>query len=38
MAIVALLADEHSRGNSHLKAQLSRPPHKRPKNINIDAA
>lgn len=38
MAIIALLADEHSRGKSHLKAQLSRRPHKRPKNINVDAA
>lgn len=38
MAIVALLAHEHSHGKSELKAQLSRPPYKRPKNINIDAA
>jgi DNA-binding transcriptional regulator YiaG len=38
MAVVTLLADEHSRGKSNLIAQLSRPPHKRPKNINVDAA
>jgi transcriptional regulator with XRE-family HTH domain len=37
MAIIALLADEHSRGKSHLKTQLSRPQYKRPKNINVDA-
>ena len=37
-AVVALLADEHSRGKSNLKTQLSRPPYKRPKNINVDAA
>ena len=38
MAIVALLADEHARGKSNLKTQLSHPPHKHPKNINVDAA
>jgi len=38
MALVALLAEEHSRGESNLKTQLSRPPYKRPKNINVDAA
>jgi DNA-binding transcriptional regulator YiaG len=38
MAIVALLADEHSRGKSRLMDQLSRPPKKRPKDVNVDAA
>jgi DNA-binding transcriptional regulator YiaG len=38
MAIVALLADEHSRGKSNLKAQLSHPEAKRPREINVDAA
>jgi transcriptional regulator with XRE-family HTH domain len=38
MAIVALLADEHSRGTSRLMDQLSRPPKKRPKDVNVDAA
>lgn len=38
MALVALLADEHSRGKSHLMRQLSRPRGKRPKEIDVDAA
>lgn len=38
MAIVALLADEHSRGKSRLLDQLSRPKKKLPKEIDIDAA
>jgi len=38
MALVALLADEHSRGKSHLMSQLSRPLAKRPKEIDVDAA
>jgi DNA-binding transcriptional regulator YiaG len=38
MAIVALLADEHSKGKSSLMDQLSRPTKKRPKEIDVDAA
>lgn len=38
MALVALLADEHSRGKSHLMSQLSGPLGKRPKEIDVDAA
>jgi hypothetical protein len=38
MAIVALLAAEHSRGKSLLMDQLSRTTKKRPRNIDVDAA
>ncbi|MBW1875998.1 MAG: hypothetical protein JRE45_15685 [Deltaproteobacteria bacterium] len=38
MAIVALLADEHSRGKSLLMDQLSRTTKKRPRTIDVDAA
>jgi DNA-binding transcriptional regulator YiaG len=38
MALVALLADEHSRGKSNLMHQLSRPEAKHPREINVDAA
>jgi DNA-binding transcriptional regulator YiaG len=38
MALVALLADEHSRGESNLMNQLSRPEVKHPREINVDAA
>lgn len=38
MAVVALLADEHSRGKSRLFDQLSHTSKKRPKVIDVDAA
>jgi DNA-binding transcriptional regulator YiaG len=38
MALLTLLADEHSRGQSTLMNQLSRPEAKHPRNINVDAA
>jgi len=38
MALVALLADEHSKGKSRLMDQLSGPTKKRPKVIDVDAA
>ncbi|MGB8221803.1 MAG: hypothetical protein WCF10_04405 [Polyangiales bacterium] len=38
MALVALLADEHSKGKSRLMNQLSGPTKKRPKVIDVDAA
>lgn len=38
MALLTLLADEHSRGQSNLMNQLSRPEAKHPRNINVDAA
>jgi hypothetical protein len=38
MAVVVLLADEHSRGKSRLMDQLSHAPKKRPKEIDVDAA
>ena len=38
MALLTLLADEHARGKSNLKDQLSRPEATPPRNINVDAA
>ena len=38
MALLTLLADEHSRGKSTLMTQLSRPQAKHPREINVDAA
>jgi transcriptional regulator with XRE-family HTH domain len=38
MAIVALLADERSRGKSQVQKQLSAPKKKPPKEIDVDAA
>jgi DNA-binding transcriptional regulator YiaG len=38
MALVALLADEHSKGKSRLMNQLSGPTKKRPKEIDVDAS
>lgn len=38
MAVVALLADEHSRGQSRLLDQLSQTSKKRPKVIDVDPA
>jgi DNA-binding transcriptional regulator YiaG len=38
MVLLALLADEHSRGKSNLMTQLSGPEANHPREINVDAA